>query len=78
LSKLAEQHERDMPYPIQYFMSGLRKNSASCSDLMSYLLFTSKYTNALVDVGYNDACDRIDEIEDFIYGSNGAEPLGNN
>ena len=72
LSKLAEQHERDMPYLIQYFMSGLGKHSASCSDLMSYLLFTSKFTSALIDVGYNDACERIDEIEDFIYGGVGA------
>ena len=33
---------------------------------MSYLLFTSKYTSALIDVGYNDASKRIDEIEDLL------------
>jgi NTE family protein len=34
---------------------------------MSYLLFTSSYTSALVDIGYHDAARRIDEIEDFLY-----------
>jgi hypothetical protein len=37
---------------------------------MSYLLFASKYTSALVDIGYSDASKRIDEIEDFLYSAN--------
>lgn len=67
LSQLAQQHRRDMPYLIQYFISSLGRDAASCSDLMSYLLFTSKYTNALVEIGYKDAGQRIDEIEQFLY-----------
>ncbi len=81
LSELARQHQKDMPYLIQYFVNGLGRDAASCSDLMSYLLFTPKYTRALIDVGYNDAHRRIDEIEDFLFASaegggpsNGAEP----
>jgi NTE family protein len=69
LSQLAEEHQRDMPYLIQYFISSLGRDAASCADLMSYLLFTSKYTSALIEIGYNDASKRIDEIEDFIYSS---------
>jgi NTE family protein len=69
LSELAEQHQKDMPYLIQYFVNSLGRDAASCSDLMSYLLFTSKYTSALIDIGYNDACGRIDEIESFLYSS---------
>ena len=74
LSQLAEQHQRDMPYLIQYFVNSLGRDAASCSDLMSYLLFASKYTSALIDIGYNDASKRIDEIEAVLYsdeGSNG-------
>ena len=67
LSQLAEQHQRDMPYLIQYFVSSLGRDAASCADLMSYLLFTSKYTSDLIEIGYNDASRRIDEIEDFLY-----------
>jgi NTE family protein len=69
LSKLAEYHQRDMPYLIQYFVSSLGRDAASCADLMSYLLFTSKYTSALVEIGYQDASERIDEIESFLFAS---------
>ena len=67
LSQLAEQHQKDMPYLIQYFISSLGRDAASCADLMSYLLFTSKYTNDLIEIGYNDAKKQIDAIEDFLY-----------
>jgi len=67
LSQLADQHRKDMPYLIQYFVNSLGRDATSCADLMSYLLFTSKYTTDLIEVGYNDASDRIDEIEDFLF-----------
>jgi NTE family protein len=67
LAELAEQHQRDMPYLIQYFVSSLGRDAASCADLMSYLLFASKYTKALIEIGYDDASQRIDEIENFLY-----------
>ena len=71
LSELAEEHRHDMPYLIQYFVNSLGRDAASCADLMSYLLFTSKYTRALIDIGYHDASERIDEIESFLYSANG-------
>ncbi len=73
LSELAGQHQKDMPYLIQYFVNGLGRDAAACSDLMSYLLFTPKYTRALIDIGYHDAERRIDEIEDFLFPSSGGE-----
>ena len=69
LAELAEEHRRDMPYLIQYFVNSLGRDAASCADLMSYLLFTSKYTSDLIEIGYNDASERIDEIESFLYSS---------
>jgi hypothetical protein len=58
-----------MPAMIRYFVSSLGRDSASCSDLMSYLLFTSKYTRDLIEIGYHDADERIEEIEEFLYAS---------
>jgi NTE family protein len=71
LTEIAAQHQKDMPYLIQYFVNSLGRDAASCSDLMSYLLFTPKYTRDLIQLGYHDADDRIDEIEDYLY-SHGA------
>ena len=73
LSKLAEHHQRDMPYLIQYFINSLGRDAASCADLMSYLLFTSKYTRELIEIGYDDASERIDEIENLLYAPEGDE-----
>ena len=69
LSDLAQQHQKDMPSLIHYFVSSLGRDATSCSDLMSYLLFTPKYTRELIELGYHDASKRIDEIEDFLYSS---------
>jgi NTE family protein len=67
LTALAEQHQRGLPYLIQYFVSSLGRDAASCADLMSYLLFASRYTTDLIEIGYRDASERIDEIEDFLF-----------
>jgi NTE family protein len=69
LSKVAQDHQRDMPNLIQYFINSLGRDAASCADLMSYLLFTSPYTRALIEIGYSDAGRRIDEIEDLLFSS---------
>jgi len=71
LSKLAVHYLGDMPYLLSYFVHGLGRDPASCSDLMSYLLFTPRYTKALIDIGYHDASQRIAEIETFLYSDGG-------
>ena len=69
LSDLAGQHQKDIPALVHYFVSSLGRDAASCADLMSYLLFTPSYTRDLIAIGYHDASERIDEIEDFLYSS---------
>jgi NTE family protein len=69
LSDLAEQHQRDLPSLIHYFVSSLGRDAASSADLMSYLLFTPNYTRDLIEIGYHDASERIEEIEEFLYSS---------
>ena len=67
LSQVAEEHQRDMPYLIKYFVNSLGRGAGSCADLMSYLLFASKYTTELIAIGYHDASEHIDEIADFLF-----------
>jgi len=73
LADLAGHHRRDMPYLIQYFVNSLGRDASSCSDLMSYLLFSSEYTSDLIKIGYDDASRRIDEIEDFLFSGSAEE-----
>jgi len=73
LTEVAAHHQKDMPYLIQYFVNGLARDATSCSDLMSYLLFTPKYTRELIQLGYEDADERADEIEEYLFAGK-AEP----
>jgi NTE family protein len=72
LTEIAAHHQKDMPYLIQYFMNSLGRDAGSCSDLMSYLLFTPRYTRDLIELGYHDADDRIEEIEDYLFADGGS------
>lgn len=66
VSEIAEAHARHVPRMIRYLLEGLGTSKAESADLMSYLLFDSHFTQALVQVGYRDAYQRKDEIEAFL------------
>jgi NTE family protein len=72
LALVAAAFAHKMPRAVRYVMEGLGTPDAQSADLMSYLLFDSAYTRALIDIGYHDAAARIDEIEQFLRGENGA------
>lgn len=67
LAVIAESRSSKMPAVVRYMLEGLGNSKAESSDLMSYLLFDSAFTRALVDLGYRDAHERISEIEQFLY-----------
>lgn len=69
LALVARQFEHRMPGVVRYILDGLGKPNAESADLMSYLLFDSAYTSALVDIGYSDAERQIDAIEALLYGA---------
>jgi NTE family protein len=66
LALVAQRFAHRMPALVRYVMEGLGTPDAQSADLMSYLLFDSAYTRALIDIGYRDAHARIDEIEAFL------------
>jgi len=66
LALVAAAFAHKMPLAVRYVMEGLGTPDAQSADLMSYLLFDSTYTRALIDIGYQDAGARIDEIEHFL------------
>lgn len=66
LAMVAQRFAHRMPRLVRYLMEGLGTPDAQSADLMSYLLFDAAYTRTLVEIGYRDATDRIDEIEAFL------------
>jgi len=66
MAMIAQRFAHRMPRFIRYLLDGLGTPDAQSADLMSYLLFDAAYTRTLVDVGYRDAGERIDEIESFL------------
>ena len=68
LAMVAQRFAHQMPRLVRYMLDGLGTPDAQSADLMSYLLFDSFYTRTLVDIGYRDASERIDEIEAFLRG----------
>ncbi len=66
LAMVAHRFAHRMPRLVRYLMEGLGTPDAQSADLMSYLLFDAAYTRALIDIGYRDAGERVDEIESFL------------
>lgn len=69
LALVAQRFAHRMPRLLRYVLDGLGTPDAQSADLMSYLLFDAAYTRTLVDIGYSDAGERIDEIEAFLHAS---------
>lgn len=63
---IAKTLEHRMPRSIRYVMEGLGTPDAQSADLSSFLLFDSAFTRELIQLGYRDASQRIDEIEAFL------------
>jgi NTE family protein len=63
---LAQRFTHRLPRVIRLALDGLGTPDAQSADLMSYLLFDTAFTRTLVDLGYHDAGERIDELEALI------------
>jgi len=65
LEKIAERYVAEMPWTIRLLLR-LLGAKRSGGILISYLLSESKYTGALIDLGYQDALKRREEILGFL------------
>jgi NTE family protein len=66
IDRIAERYTRELPWTIRLLLrlAGVRKHSGAT--LVSYLLSERKYCRALIDLGYQDAMERRDEIIKFL------------
>ena len=65
LDELAGQYAHEMPRAIKLALGGSGNTSTSGSGLLSYLLFSKGYCRALIELGYQDAMHRCEEIQRF-------------
>jgi NTE family protein len=66
LEKVAERHLNRLPWTIRLLLRVAGVMRRSGANLVSYLLFDRYYSRALIDLGYQDALKRRDEILVFL------------
>lgn len=66
LEKIAERYVMELPWTIRLLLRLVGARQHSGGILISYLLSESKYTRALIDLGYQDAMKRREEIMRFL------------
>jgi NTE family protein len=67
LRSVAAEHARELPRGVRILLRGLGAGSRSGMQLVSYLLFESGFTHALIDMGYRDAMAMEDELRAFLF-----------
>ena len=66
LETIAERYIDQLPWPIRILLRAVGVLRGSGAKLVSYLLFERQYCRALIDLGYQDALQRRDEIVKFL------------
>jgi NTE family protein len=72
----ALRYMHEMPRPVRVLMRGLGALNYGGRQLISYLLFEAGYTRALIELGYEDAMARRDELIAFMEGVPLDSPTG--
>jgi NTE family protein len=67
LRSVAAEFVHELPRGVRLLLRGLGASSNSGMQLVSYLLFESGFTRALIEMGYRDAMEMEDELRAFIY-----------
>jgi NTE family protein len=64
---VAERHAHELPRGVRLLLQGIGAMNRSGMQLVSYLLFESGFTRALIEMGYRDALSMEDELRAFIF-----------
>ncbi len=76
IREIAQEHVGELPRPVRLLMGGLGALNYGGRQLVSYMLFERGYTRALIELGYQDAMARRDEITAFLAGEPIDDPSG--
>jgi NTE family protein len=67
LRSIAAEFVHELPRGVRVLLRGLGASSHSGLQLVSYLLFESGFTRALIEMGYRDAMEMEDALRDFLF-----------
>lgn len=67
MDQIAAKYTRALPKSIRVFLHGIGADRTSGSSILSYILFERGYCNELIELGYEDAMRRREQIELFLY-----------
>lgn len=65
ISDIAAKYFYALPKTVRFFFNLIGASDATSNATLSYLLFEAPYTQALIQLGYNDALDQYDAIKQF-------------
>jgi len=66
IERIASQHLYDLPRTVRYLLRAVGAMNRNGSNLASYLLFEAGFTRAAIQLGYEDAMARADEVRAFL------------
>ena len=66
IDKIAERYANELPWTIRLLLRLIGSRRHSGTTLLSYLLSEKKYCRALIELGYQDALKRREEIMEFL------------
>ena len=66
LNDIAQKHHKCLPLSIRVLLKGLGFSKDTKSEMLSFLLFESPYTQELIELGYRDGMGKQEEIINFI------------
>jgi NTE family protein len=66
VNEIARRHARELPRSLRALLRALGGNNPASTLLLSYLLFERGFTRELIDLGYQDARARAEEIRAFL------------
>ncbi len=76
IREIALRHLEEMPRAVRVLLRGLGAANYGGRQLLSYLLFEAGYTRELIQLGYDDAMRRRDDLMDFMAGTPLSGPTG--
>lgn len=66
IDQIASEYFLSLPIAVRTLLRGIGIKQHSDSSLASYLLFEQNYTKRLIEFGYEDACQQMDKILQFL------------